>query len=279
MKNIAVCIPTLNSEKYLETCLNSVSKLKNINVFIVDGGSKDKTAEIAAKYNVRLVKQKGIGLAAARNTAIEHADSHLLLFLDSDCAINKNWLEKTLKHFNDKKIAGVCGRAIEYNRRKLPDKWRAFHLRQDWGDKAAINPPFLYGSNSIFRLSALKEVSGYDEKYISNYEDVDISRRIYGLGLNLVYDPGAICHHIRRDNLASVLLAARQWTFFSYPTPTNLKKLFLRIFIYNPHLFMAYLFLEIKKFRIGLIPVSFFSLLFNQFFDMQYYAKKIKEKS
>ena len=49
---ISIIIPTLNSAKFLKECLDSVKKqtYKNIEVLIIDGGSKDSTVEIIKSY-------------------------------------------------------------------------------------------------------------------------------------------------------------------------------------------------------------------------------------
>ena len=59
MKNITIITPTLNSEEYLEDCINSVKKIskkfKNINHIIVDSYSNDTTLEIAKKHNLKVI--------------------------------------------------------------------------------------------------------------------------------------------------------------------------------------------------------------------------------
>ncbi len=274
MKNIAFYIPALNSGKYLERCIQSILKIKSAGVFVIDGGSSDKTTDIAKKYNLKVIRQEGIGLAAARNTAIRHSRTEFIGFIDSDCEIDRKWLEFAYKHFKDEKVAGVCGKVIEKIQATIPDRWRKFHLRQDWGDKKSRNPAFIYGSNLILRLSSLKKISGFNEKYKSNYEDVDISKRLKSIGFTLIYEPKAICYHLRKDNLTSVIKTARQWSFFSYPEPNSLANLLMRLFVYNPHQFLVFFIMELAKFKTELLLVTLFSFFYSEYYDFSYFIKK-----
>ncbi|MBI2656448.1 tetratricopeptide repeat protein, partial [Candidatus Woesearchaeota archaeon] len=73
-----------NEEKYLEQCLSSVKGLVD-EIIIVDTGSKDKTKEIAKKFNAKIFDFKWIDdFSAARNESIRHATKDWILVLDAD---------------------------------------------------------------------------------------------------------------------------------------------------------------------------------------------------
>lgn len=88
---LSVVVPVYDVEAYLPACLDSVlaSTYPALEVVVVDDGSPDASAAIAADYErrdprVRLVRQSNAGLGAARNTGIAHARGALLGFADSD---------------------------------------------------------------------------------------------------------------------------------------------------------------------------------------------------
>ncbi|WP_030589092.1 bifunctional glycosyltransferase/CDP-glycerol:glycerophosphate glycerophosphotransferase [Streptomyces anulatus] len=90
---LSVVVPVHNVEAYLEDCLRSVAEqtLEAIEVVLVDDGSTDGSARIAAEFaardsRFRLVRQKNAGLSAARNTGVRHTDPAVpyLAFADSD---------------------------------------------------------------------------------------------------------------------------------------------------------------------------------------------------
>src|SRR4030065_634828 len=61
---------------------------------------------------------------------------------------------------------------------KPADKWRSLNMPQHWGDRVIENPEFLFGSNNVFRKSAVADVGYYNEKCGNNGEDYDISQRL-----------------------------------------------------------------------------------------------------
>ncbi|WP_017573338.1 bifunctional glycosyltransferase/CDP-glycerol:glycerophosphate glycerophosphotransferase [Nocardiopsis halotolerans] len=94
MVALSVIVPIYNVERYLDECLRSlqVQTWDDLEVVMVDDGSPDDSAAIAARYaeedpRFRLIRQENGGLGAARNTGIEHARGEFLTFVDSDDVI------------------------------------------------------------------------------------------------------------------------------------------------------------------------------------------------
>ncbi|MET9297065.1 bifunctional glycosyltransferase family 2 protein/CDP-glycerol:glycerophosphate glycerophosphotransferase [Streptomyces sp. NPDC003077] len=96
MPRLSVIVPAYNVEEYLPACLDSLASqtLREIEVIVVDDGSPDDCAAIAAEYAARdprfkLIRKENAGLGAARNTGLEHLhpDSEFIAFVDSDDVI------------------------------------------------------------------------------------------------------------------------------------------------------------------------------------------------
>ena len=107
---LSIIIPTLNEEKYLPFLLRSIKKQKfsNYEIIVADAGSKDKTIEIARDYGCKITKG---GLpAVGRNEGAKIARGDLLLFLDADIVLPKNFFRRILKEFRkrDLDIATCC---------------------------------------------------------------------------------------------------------------------------------------------------------------------------
>jgi glycosyltransferase involved in cell wall biosynthesis len=83
---ISVVIPAYNAAHFLPRCLKSVfaQTLKPDEVIVVDDGSTDNTAEIAAALGARVISRRNGGLSAARNTGIQGASSEWIALLDAD---------------------------------------------------------------------------------------------------------------------------------------------------------------------------------------------------
>jgi glycosyltransferase involved in cell wall biosynthesis len=88
---VSVVIPAFNAERFLRTALESVlgQTLAIAECIVVDDGSTDQTASVAANYassRVRVVTQANAGVAAARNSGARASTSPVLSFLDADDA-------------------------------------------------------------------------------------------------------------------------------------------------------------------------------------------------
>lgn len=84
---ITVIIPAYNAEMFIAKTLSSVMNQdwENLEIILVDDGSKDHTVEIAAAFpSVQLICQENKGVAAARNAAIAKACGDYIAFLDAD---------------------------------------------------------------------------------------------------------------------------------------------------------------------------------------------------
>lgn len=92
---ISVVVPSYNEEKYIEECLKAIkNQSMECELIVVDGGSKDKTVDIAKKYADKLVFDKKEGFAAAKNLGASSASGSIVAFTDSDTLVSEGWLER-----------------------------------------------------------------------------------------------------------------------------------------------------------------------------------------
>jgi len=99
---VSVTIPTYNSEKTLGQTLESVKNqtYKKIEIIIIDSYSKDKTLEIAKKYNARIVMCKG-KLLEARIAGTKASRGKYVLLLDSDQILEKTVIERSVNKMKE----------------------------------------------------------------------------------------------------------------------------------------------------------------------------------
>lgn len=216
--NVSLYIPCFNAQETIQRCLRAVFKqtypIKR--VIVVDDGSSDKTVERASRYQVKIIKHKvNKGLAATRNTAIKNIKTEFIASVDADCVPEPDWLLQLMKKFSSFRIAGAGGRLLEANSHTVYDRWRSVHMGQDWGVRET-SPVFLFGSNSVFRKKALVKIGLYNDKFKTNYEDVDICQRLRKKGWGLAYEPNAIAHHFKKDSISSILNAYWRWNSAYY---------------------------------------------------------------
>lgn len=279
---VTLYIPCFNAENTIRECLEGVfnQALVPDEILVIDDGSTDKTIEIVRKYPVKIISHvENRGLAAARNSAIENAQGEFIASLDTDCIADPEWLSRMIARLGAQDIAGVGGRLVEKYSDSVFDRWRSVHMKQEWKDEKS-SPDFLFGSNTVFRKQAITDAGLYNEVFKTNYEDVDMCRRLKNAGWALVYEPKALVHHLKRDNISSLLNAYWRWhTFFYkekefYASHEN----FINKIKDSLGLANRYIHEDIKSGREDLVYLDFLLSLHHCLRDFEYFTFKDKHK-
>lgn len=215
--NVTLYLPCYNAAQYLDRVLPAALQqtFPPREVVVIDDGSTDCTAEVAGRYSVRVVPHAANrGLGATRNTGIKESNGDFVASLDADVIPHTDWLKNLMGEFTSDEIAGVGGCLIEQNATGMANHWRNTFLRQWHGPNRVENPPFLFGSNTVFRKTALVEAGMYDERHRTNAEDAALSAKLYARRKRLVYTAEAVCYHLREDTFRSILGTAWRWWFY-----------------------------------------------------------------
>jgi len=277
MEKVSLYMPCYNADKFIDECLKGVKRQTYPidEIIVVDDGSTDDTAARASRYGVRIIcHDENKGLAAARNTGVENAKNEFVASLDADCVPSPDWLWRLMENFTGEKTAGVGGRLVERHVSSLTDRWRAVYMRQHWGDSWNDTPSFLFGSNNVFKRSALLKAGGYNVMYRSNAEDWDMSRRLKEKGYKLIYEPRAVAEHLRADTLRSCLDTHWRWTFFGTAgtrVPDKAYNVACKTYDNLVYLFKDMLKNDLAYGRFDFIPVDVFCWFHHLTRDMSYY--------
>lgn len=123
---ISVIVPVFNTSKYLARCLDHLKQqtLSNIEIICVDDGSSDDSLKILEDYSscdrrFVVVSQEHQGVAAARNTAIEHASASYIMNCDSDDYFDPDmclFMLETIKEYDVDVV--LCSMEITYDVKK-----------------------------------------------------------------------------------------------------------------------------------------------------------------
>lgn len=194
----SIIIPTFNSEKYINACLNSVFNLDyskdKFEVIVVDGGSKDKTLEIVKKYSAKIIYSKNISISNSRNVATKSAKGNIFVFIDSDCVADKNLLSIAFKFMKKYSCFGSFYKAskkaswIAKSWLKIEQKKKGF---VDWVPAGTL----------AIKKSLFLDVDGFNEQ-LKTGEDVDICYRIRKKGHKIFNAPSIASVHLgQTDNL------------------------------------------------------------------------------
>ena len=195
---ISIIIPTLNEEKYLEKLLNCIKKqtYKDYEIIVSDYNSKDKTRQVAKKFKCKIANG---GLPAkGRNTGAKAAKGDILFFIDADCVIKKDFLQKSLNEIKNRNL-DVAGCYLWPLSRRVFDN-SVFALFNFW----IFLTQFFYASGpagaGIFCKKSLhQKIKGFDEK-IKLSEDMDYVKRASKYGKFRILSTVRTYTSVRRFN-------------------------------------------------------------------------------
>ena len=201
---VSAIIPTLDEEDYLPKCLKSLKNqtYQNIEIIVVDNFSKDRTVEIAKNFGAKIIKVSERNLSLVRNEGAKRAKGKILLFVDADCILSQNYVEKIIKELSKKVVlshGGVCTYdSLFHGFLRVFSRW----LR-----------PYFYTSGSGICLwqKAFWGLGGFDQNldpFKGEREDLDLGKRIlkkFGL-FSIKYSPTVL-----------IGTSARREKIFGYP--------------------------------------------------------------
>ncbi len=186
---VSVIVPTYQEEKgieaFLEQFLRQTLPRAEFEILVVDGGSRDRTREIAAPLAERVIVQTSPGIGGARNDGIALARAEIVATTDADCRIPDDWLERIVSDFEDPAVVAVCGPDGPFDG-GLKARFYYLFLRAIIRAAALAGLYGTGGTNSAFRKRAFQEIGGY--RNLPHSDDVDVGVRIRTKG-RILYDP------------------------------------------------------------------------------------------
>ena len=203
--SVVVC--SYNGAKTLDRCLESLKRVDypDYEVVLVDDGSKDNTQEIAAKHPwIVNIRQENKGLSFARNVGARAAKGDVIVYTDSDCMADPDWLYYLVGTLLSGDYAGVGGPNIS----PPAENWVQACVSAAPGgpshvlltDVVAEHIP---GCNMAFHRWAFEQAGGFDPEYRKAGDDVDFCWRLQSSGGVIAFSPAAIVWHYRRFSLGA----------------------------------------------------------------------------
>jgi rSAM/selenodomain-associated transferase 2/rSAM/selenodomain-associated transferase 1 len=186
---LSVVMPTLNEEEYLDQTLEKVGRIPHGEVIVVDGGSRDRTVEIAGKWGARVIRTEP-NRGRQMNLGTREALGDILLFLHADTLLPKNYSDFIREALSNPKVVGG---AFAWRVEPSTPFLRYLEKNVAWRTKIFRMP---YGDQAYFvRTSVFREIGGYAD--IPLMEDVEFIRRLRKIG-KLAYIPHPVVTSPRR---------------------------------------------------------------------------------
>jgi len=205
--NCSLIIRAYNEEAHIGRLLEGICRQsqRDVEIILVDSGSTDATAAIAARYGARIVhvspaeftfgRSLNLGLAAASREHAVIASAHVY-------PVYPDWLERLLEPFKDP----TC--AIAYGKQR-GDEHSKFSEQQIFARWFPVTPaprqtgPFCNNANAAIRRSVW-DGHRYDES-LTGLEDLAWSAHVQSKGYSIAYVPAAEVVHVHHETPAGVL--------------------------------------------------------------------------
>lgn len=217
ISNVAVIIPTLNEERFISKCLDSVISqsypLKQMDIMVVDGGSKDKTCEIVEEYhkkyeNIRLLTNPGRIQSIAFNIGVKSSMAPYIVRLDAHALYDEKYIELCVKGLEENERRGNVGglwnivpqsssiwaetNAI-LNYSKFGIGGASFRVGAEAGNVDTV--PF-----GAFPRTVIEKIGGMRED-LPRGEDNEFNSRIRKAGYDIYFNPDIVCTYFARPTL------------------------------------------------------------------------------
>jgi len=181
---VSVIVLTKNSERTIEQCLEAISRNEPHETIIIDGGSTDKTIQIAENYTDRIYYDAGKGLSYARQLGAELATQPFIMYVDSDVVVKPDTLRTMLSEVVQGDYAGIHARLVGADNSSYW-AWAAGKYKQLRHETPGVQD-VIGTAASMFRREILLRY-GFDST-VPNCDDRDLSFRLtrngYKLGLS-----------------------------------------------------------------------------------------------
>jgi GT2 family glycosyltransferase len=202
--SFSVVVCSYNGSRTIRETLEGIEKLEypDYEVIVVDDGSTDETAAIAGEFDVRLIQTEQSGLSAARNTGMAAATGEIVAYIDDDAWPDPHWLTYLAEVFETTDHAAAGGPNVP----PPGDGAVAACVADAPGGPSHVllsdrEAEHLPGCNLAIRRDRLEAIGGFDPRFRTAGDDVDVCWSLQQRGWTLGYHAAALVWHRRRSSV------------------------------------------------------------------------------
>lgn len=212
---VSIVIPVFNEERYLPACLTSLISLSyskdRHEILLVDNGSTDRTLEIAREFSdVSIHIKENVKVGAVRNYGVQKAKGSVIVFLDSDCVVNQEWLTLGVHKLMANPGSVVGGR---YLLRDDPSWLEKYWILTSPG--RVVTQASLLGGCIFIPKEIFQNVGGFDE-HLNAGEDSDLTVRLKKEHFNVEIDRSLDVVHLGYPSRVRPFIARQLWHSSDY---------------------------------------------------------------
>jgi glycosyltransferase involved in cell wall biosynthesis len=230
---VSIIIKALNEDRHIAAAIESaMAALIEVDgeIILADGGSDDRTIEIAGKYPVTIVQLNRINdrcCGSGAQLGFQYSNGRYLLLMDGDMRLHKGFLPTALDFLDQNPhLAGVGGNIVERSISNLEYEQRKKRFDPDRrpGRVTRLN------CSGVYRRSSIESIGYLTDRNLHGAEEFDLSARLHARGWGLARIDYPAVDHYGHTGSAYRLLFRRMATRYSF-APGEL----LRAAIGRPH--------------------------------------------
>lgn len=210
----SVIIPVYNAEETIRLCLESLLNQNypkdDYEIICVNDGSTDKSLEIIEDFTgdtpIWVFSQNNSGPAKARNLGVQKARGEIVIFTDSDCELDTNWIFEMILPFWEQNIGGSQG-AYRTKQKGLIPLYEQIYIEESYErfkKQKYIDTVGTY--SAAYRRQLFLNLGGFNERYKTACgEDFEFSYLMSRKGYKIVFVEKAICYHKHPEKLINYM--------------------------------------------------------------------------
>jgi methyltransferase, FkbM family len=205
---VSVIIPVYNDEKNIAICLSSInnSEYSNFEVIIVDDNSNDRTLSIIEDFPCKTIKlEENSGQARARNIGAKASHGEILIFFDSDIAIEKDTLAQMVESLQNRPDTSALFGSFQKN--TISDSFFTVYknLRHHFTHQNSRNNASTFcGRFGAVRRDVFFEIGGFNEDY-RVLEDIELGYRLCKSNHKIYLDSSIPVTHYKNYTFESLI--------------------------------------------------------------------------
>ncbi|MEE9189575.1 MAG: glycosyltransferase family 2 protein [Candidatus Neomarinimicrobiota bacterium] len=253
MISLSVITVTYNSQNeirdFLDSAIPEISSLQGT-LIIIDNNSKDDTVELIQSYSDNsavlslIINKKNVGFSRANNQGINQAKGEYLLFLNPDIIVPKDSINKLLKSIRSRKTLGAVAPQLRYPTGNIQRSCRRFPQRRDvlyeiiglsrlfkystrfghwkmadfsFNENRNVDQPA--GAALMIKRDLINRLNGFDTSFPMFFSDVDLCRRIWNDGYQILFDASVSMIHLGGASIRRVpfrMIVSSHRSFYTY---------------------------------------------------------------
>ncbi|MDP2951583.1 MAG: glycosyltransferase family 2 protein [bacterium] len=239
---VSLVVPCFNEAHNVDLVVQSLLNLnypkKQLEIIIIDDGSKDTTFEKAKTWQkkypaiIKTFSKPNGGKHTALNLGFSEAKGIIVGCVDADCAVEKNAILRMVNHFQDRETAIVVSTIKILNPKNILEGIQyveyiiSAFFKKVFGFLGSIS--VTSGPLTLFRASALKELGPYKKAHQT--EDLEIAFRAQSKNMKIDYALNAIVYTYGEKTMKGLTKQRLRWrrgfllNLRDYPGLLNLKK-------------------------------------------------------